>query len=1302
MKKLFLSIFVLFLAVISFSLASACTFDSDCPSGYYCNIMSRACNQIPNPPTPQDTLGPNAPTIITANNTNSNETITLQWSTPSDNGNSGTSSTYHLQISASPSFGTFIIDQDVTGNQFNLSQYGTFYWQVKAKDNAGNWGQYSEARTFTIKDTIAPTLTIISPTNTTYTTNPIWFNATASESIDKWIINYNGTNQTIPINSSLTLDNNNYNLLFYANDTSNNWGLNDSIWFTVNICTPNLQNTSWGDWSSSVCRINDTISQSRNRTQYDLNGCSSNVTFYGYQEIACDFCTPNPIQINESCGTNDFFTSWYNDTNECYMQTGLNSDKVSDNQTFSCDFCSYNITNTTWSAWANQTSCRANNTILQDRSKTEYDSNYSTCYSVTHIPSDLWNSGNNNTYLEYQEIGCDYDGAPDLQIISPTNTTYANATILVNISANDSTLDKIWYNWNTTNYTYTTPLNITFNESSNTLTAWANDSLGNINSTNVTFTILTPDAKVNSINIYEASQETEYVEQQNSTVSTNISFNYIGNLTIRFFVNGTEKENKVVSFSQETKLVNFTWQTEPGAKNINVFVDAAAGETNLTNNQKNKIISVKGIDEVLKMEVIAPYSNGSSYCVRTGAYSDFAPIPQELWQNLSVQDQDKVFDYAAAIKKKSGIGIMAVSEPEQQQCSPPLTGNKTVWVLLTEFNDTNHSMTKCDGVECTPEYWRDKLFNETLTEKVGASWVQTNRTMRNFYKEASYNQLFINGTIVNMSWAKLNNTMGYYSGRQCELLRDAVVAFDPYYDFSSYNDSSNNITIMILHAGDGWETNTSNSNLIWSMSLSYCSPYATADGKVIMKGDITPESEAGNYKAHGTHYHELGHQLGMADLYDTGGGGSVVSAWDSMADDYSGNSTEGYGSVPNYFGAWTNLLNGWTNPQVVLPGSMANVTLVDHSASNGIIIVKIPIKTENSTEYFLLETRINNSGIFDYKYGSAILTDGILIWHIDDTQGSIGINNINTNNGFVNYKRVLVEDKNDTGYANNPLFELRNAAFTDGWKFLWNNSGVNDSTNSTMRPASPNNWKNAGGPLSGVNVYNIVKDGKFYNVTIKNSLLPNATFKAALNITSNASIPLENVIANISCDTWLSCPNNVSVNISANGNKIQRMNITTNATNYSDTEFKQINASVYGKLNATEKVVTSTGNDSSSANPGAPQPQSVTQSATPTNAPISSENEEPAAASAATSTIQTKIQTENNEEKDETKDYEIITSSSSNNIIASSNNITNVQNIVQSISKNKTPNNFALIVNLLLILNLLLAVVIIKVFKRRI
>ncbi|MFA5744423.1 MAG: hypothetical protein WC936_06435, partial [Candidatus Nanoarchaeia archaeon] len=78
---------------------------------------------------------------------------------------------------------------------------------------------------------------------------------------------------------------------------------------------------------------------------------------------------------------------------------------------------------------------------------------------------------------------------PSLSIVSPQNISYTNDTQLLNLSIIDANLESVWYNWNGTNESYTDAVNITFNEGFNTLEAWANDSVGNLNYTNVSFTV---------------------------------------------------------------------------------------------------------------------------------------------------------------------------------------------------------------------------------------------------------------------------------------------------------------------------------------------------------------------------------------------------------------------------------------------------------------------------------------------------------------------------------------------------------------------------------------------------------------------------------------------------------------------------------------------------------------------------------------------------------------------------------------------------------------------------------------------
>jgi hypothetical protein len=78
---------------------------------------------------------------------------------------------------------------------------------------------------------------------------------------------------------------------------------------------------------------------------------------------------------------------------------------------------------------------------------------------------------------------------PQLFINSPKNQTYYSSNLLINITATDYSLDKVWYNYNGTNITYSNPINVILPDSNYLMRAWANDSLGNINSTSTYFTI---------------------------------------------------------------------------------------------------------------------------------------------------------------------------------------------------------------------------------------------------------------------------------------------------------------------------------------------------------------------------------------------------------------------------------------------------------------------------------------------------------------------------------------------------------------------------------------------------------------------------------------------------------------------------------------------------------------------------------------------------------------------------------------------------------------------------------------------
>jgi hypothetical protein len=115
-------------------------------------------------------------------------------------------------------------------------------------------------------------------------------------------------------------------------------------YFRSQLVGPLLANTSWGAWANqTTCTSNATVNytQSRNLTQYDIYGCSSNATVYDYRNITCN--------------------------------------------------CTFNLTNTSWGSWTNASVCSSGN-LTQSRNMTQYDAN--ACGT------------GNTTFFEYRNASC--------------------------------------------------------------------------------------------------------------------------------------------------------------------------------------------------------------------------------------------------------------------------------------------------------------------------------------------------------------------------------------------------------------------------------------------------------------------------------------------------------------------------------------------------------------------------------------------------------------------------------------------------------------------------------------------------------------------------------------------------------------------------------------------------------------------------------------------------------------------------------------------------------------------------------
>ena len=186
---------------------------------------------------------------------------------------------------------------------------GDHTWFIKATDNES---QTTNASAFNLSVDTAPVINVFSPLNQSYGTSTIYFNATSSQTVGSWIADYNGTNATITINTTLEVeDGDNFNLKLYANDTNGVFGLNDTIYFTVDTTAPILN-----DAQNLTDLVVDTL-PTNSTWNYTVNDLHVDSCYYNTSEnAALTFITCNTSAINTTWATEGNKTIQYyvNDT----------------------------------------------------------------------------------------------------------------------------------------------------------------------------------------------------------------------------------------------------------------------------------------------------------------------------------------------------------------------------------------------------------------------------------------------------------------------------------------------------------------------------------------------------------------------------------------------------------------------------------------------------------------------------------------------------------------------------------------------------------------------------------------------------------------------------------------------------------------------------------------------------------------------------------------------------------------------------------------------------------------------------
>jgi M6 family metalloprotease-like protein len=332
--------------------------------------------------------------------------------------------------------------------------------------------------------------------------------------------------------------------------------------------------------------------------------------------------------------------------------------------------------------------------------------------------------------------------------------------------------------------------------------------------------------------------------------------------------------------------------------------------------------------------------------------------------------------------------------------APAVTGHNLssphkLLVLLVEFTNKTLQSANTDAV------WNDEFFGPS-------------NSVSSYYKEVSNNQFYFtpvsenSGTAddgivrVKMTFAH-PNTSNHFTDANPKIVRDALLALKDKIDFAALDTDNNGyissdelhiVTILAgLESSYGGKTTG-----VWGhrSSLGGAIQPPTVDGKIIGDG-----GHLGGYvqigEMHDTHRatigiiaHELGHDLGLPDLYDTDNSSFGLGIHSIMAGGSWGYASGDFqGTSPTHFDAWSKMYLGFTSA----PEATAT-TLVDAAAGD-----VYRVSTPNSAEYYLIENRQFVG--FDKALQANVTHGGIAIYHIDDgriaaTWGA-GYNNVFTN-----------------------------------------------------------------------------------------------------------------------------------------------------------------------------------------------------------------------------------------------------------------------------------------------------------------
>ena len=258
------------------------------------------------------------------------------------------------------------------------------------------------------------------------------------------------------------------------------------------------------------------------------------------------------------------------------------------------------------------------------------------------------------------------------------------------------------------------------------------------------------------------------------------------------------------------------------------------------------------------------------------------------------------------------------------------------------------------------------------------------------------------------------------------VIQAASLALELVNDWTQFDNDNDGLVDLIyfIYAGEG-ENGSSDLNTIW--------PHGRVGSRTV--GSLTfsaytcsNEIYEGEMEKIGTMCHEIGHDLGLPDLYDTNGVAFGMDYWDIM-------DTGCYcdeGAHPCGYSAYERDFMGWRKLVELKRDEEVELTLMPVSTGGTGYKIKNP---ENQHEYYILENRQNTE--WDTYIGRGDTNKkrhGMLVTHVDYSVSRWTFNNVNTTIAHQCYTVIP---------ADGELYSYNNVKTKDDY-LIWSDSADGD------------------------------------------------------------------------------------------------------------------------------------------------------------------------------------------------------------------------------------------------------------------